>query len=187
MNGRCGSDAGIGDYTFISTSGASLVDYVIASSFLFNHVANFDIPSRADSAHLPITVSLRTLHPLLLNDTDSFQNEHVTDFKFVWDINQCETFRKNLLSEEVQNLLYMSQEEARVNIDKSVDCVVEALSLAACGMKRDVKNRNYKKMKKAWFDKECENLKQQRCKALNRFRRLKDIDSLQDYKRIRNK
>ena len=43
MNGRCGSDSEVGDYTYIGNRGTSLIDYVISSSRWFELVYDFNV------------------------------------------------------------------------------------------------------------------------------------------------
>ena len=42
-NGRIGDDANVGDYTFLSSKGSSLIDYVLMSESLFPYVSSFII------------------------------------------------------------------------------------------------------------------------------------------------
>jgi len=41
LNGRVGKDKGIGRYTYVGSSGSSLVDYVIPTQNLFSFVDTF--------------------------------------------------------------------------------------------------------------------------------------------------
>jgi len=41
LNGRVGEDKGIGRYTYVGSSGSSLVDYVITTQNLFSFVDTF--------------------------------------------------------------------------------------------------------------------------------------------------
>ena len=43
MNGRVGSDRGVGKYTFVGSRGSSVVDYVLTSQELFNLIEDFDV------------------------------------------------------------------------------------------------------------------------------------------------
>ena len=43
MNGRVGSDRGVGKYTFVGSRGSSVVDYVLSSQELFNLIEGFDV------------------------------------------------------------------------------------------------------------------------------------------------
>ena len=50
VNGRCGQDDGIGEYTYISPNEKSVIDYCTCIySDLFEHVADFSVSSRSDS------------------------------------------------------------------------------------------------------------------------------------------
>ena len=90
INGRLGDDAGIGNFTFQSARGKSLIDYVLCTPSLFNLISNFcvhEISVFSDHAPLQFTISSKfnTIIPKnksevkkLLWDTDK-----VTDFKNV--------------------------------------------------------------------------------------------------------
>ena len=51
VSGRCGYDCG--NYTFISSKGKSLIDYVLASPLLFKYILDFSILTTDISNHFP--------------------------------------------------------------------------------------------------------------------------------------
>ena len=58
-NGRCGSDRNVGHFTCYTATGASVVDYCIVSSGLFEEISNFDIlPITTYSIHAQLFLSL---------------------------------------------------------------------------------------------------------------------------------
>ena len=61
VNGRCGDDTAIGEYTYIAPSGKSVIDYVLMSTDLFDHVDNFYVHERSDSWHFPLYCSLNII------------------------------------------------------------------------------------------------------------------------------
>ena len=98
MNGRCGNDIEKGDFTYIGNNGASLIDYIISSSVLFDYVIEFSIKSRTESDHLPITLSVKTD---LTRPTDASDKKVNTAYRFYWESNKVEQFRENLLSDRM--------------------------------------------------------------------------------------
>ena len=62
INGRFGNDQGAGDFTCQNASGKSVVDYAIASTFLFQKLINFQIDTFdkcLSDVHTPIWVTLK--------------------------------------------------------------------------------------------------------------------------------
>jgi exonuclease III len=57
LNGRFPGDRD-GEYTFVARTGKSVVDYMLASSSLFDHVINFQIDSKTESDHFPLVCEL---------------------------------------------------------------------------------------------------------------------------------
>ena len=58
LNGRFSGDR-CGEFTCFLNDGASVVDYMIASSVLFKYITDFKVLSRDDSDHFPITCSFK--------------------------------------------------------------------------------------------------------------------------------
>lgn len=58
FNGRNQKDK-LGEFTCIANDGRSIVDYFIASSYLFPHIAEFEIGKRSESVHFPLHCKLK--------------------------------------------------------------------------------------------------------------------------------
>ena len=43
LNGRTGNDANVGNYTYISSHGSSVIDYILASQNWFEFIQSFDV------------------------------------------------------------------------------------------------------------------------------------------------
>ena len=88
MNGRLGNDAGIGNYTFQSVQGWSLIDNVLLPPCLFDIVSSFIIHDiSVFSDHVPIQFSLRAK----LNS--AVPKEQCEIKKLVWDNNKSNEFK----------------------------------------------------------------------------------------------
>lgn len=62
INGRCGSDTGIGKYTCTTTRGQSLVDYFIATPKLFHTITAFSVGDpNILSDHSVVSISFKQL------------------------------------------------------------------------------------------------------------------------------
>lgn len=162
MNGRCGSDKNVGDYTFIGRNGTSVIDYIIASFSLFDNVVDFDVESRSDSVHLPVTMKLRV--PDLNQPPPQRNIQSNTSFKFVWDNDKLQSFKDKFFSDQVQDLLDKSVNTALSDIDLCIDYLVDALKLAGSHMQKKVGSPRPNQECK-WYDAECEKLKTKRCRA----------------------
>ena len=63
VNGLC--DRGFDDgFTYISSTGSSVIDYIIMSNDLFSVelVSSFEITSRVELSHLPVSIYARANH-----------------------------------------------------------------------------------------------------------------------------
>ena len=90
INGRIGDDAGIGNFTFQSARGKSLIDYVLCSPSLFKIVCSFsvhDISVFSDHAPLQFTISSKfnTVIPENKSEVKKllWDKDKVTDFNNV--------------------------------------------------------------------------------------------------------
>lgn len=48
----------MGDFTFFSPKGVSVIDYILVSNDLIPRISDFEIGFRADSDHLPVLLSI---------------------------------------------------------------------------------------------------------------------------------
>ena len=53
-NGRVGDDKSVGNYTYISSTGKSIIDYVLLCENGFHCIANIYIGDRTESCRLPV-------------------------------------------------------------------------------------------------------------------------------------
>ena len=85
LNGRISDDVE-GNFTCISHEGRSLVDYIIASSSLFDKFSYFCIDTHDFSDHFPVTCTLRLQQSFNEGTFDTFHNNAETSNwgKFKW-------------------------------------------------------------------------------------------------------
>ena len=80
------SDRGFDNgFTYISNTGSSVIDYIIVSNDLFSveFVSSFEIASRVESSHLPLSIYARANQSPCdnVNKTGNFQWTE----KIIWD------------------------------------------------------------------------------------------------------
>ena len=103
LNGRVGDDSNCGDFTCITATGASVVDYVLVSTGLYCKIVKFSIPIRLESDHLPLEFAMNTNRdPDMLN----YQTLHENSItKYVWDPQKTEEFVDHAFSPNSQSCL----------------------------------------------------------------------------------
>ena len=91
VNGRLGDDAGTGSFTFMSSKGKSLIDYVIMSSNVFHLIEDFIVHDLYSfSGNVPIQVNFKVgLKPEPAKPND----EDVTNHKLSWSDTKSDAFK----------------------------------------------------------------------------------------------
>lgn len=196
-NGRCGNDKGVGQAT---CKGVSLVDYILLSSDLFEHVSTFDVfPFEMlwSDVHNAVGFTLESKHTR--SETNVIANNPQTNRKMVpprpvWSSNDVESFISNINTDQVtdicQNIAILtnSADVTADNINAIVDDTKNLLLKAAssCNMIKQTKsNRNFTNMKKRaqpskpWFNLACEDKRKSYFRVRNQLRRRHDAESRQ--------
>ena len=172
INGRTGSDRGIGDLTFKSKKGSSTIDYCITSPDFLPHIQDFQVDildKSLSDKHSPIILTLITKHSKSLTN----QNEiyHESDIKYdriysKWCDKKLPEFQSNFDPNKIDNL-YLILENIEINgTDQSeINSVVKDISnvsiTAGININISKKSTNStgpkknKKIDKPWFDHEC--------------------------------
>ena len=183
VNGRCGSDAGIGDFTFMSDSGNSLIDYVLAPYELFEHINNFVVHDFFSfSPHAPIEISFN----FNMNKTESSQ-KFISQSRIVWSDDtsmrnsfvQCIQDKISYFSDIVDNIVAIN-----TSVDQGVDSFSDLLHQCAfkiygtCTRKpvQSPKFRQMRKYKSPWFNAECETARRNYRSAKRSFGKNKSIE-----------
>ena len=100
-NGRVGADKGIGKFTFVGSTGCSVVDYVLVSLDLLNHLTHFEIcPPNILSDHCAILFSVKCTENKNRNDQVFQGHDDTISKKYVWNINEKENYINALCLEE---------------------------------------------------------------------------------------
>ena len=101
-NGRLGSDRGVGKYTYVGSTGRSVIDYVIASPNLLNTISTFHVGEpNILSDHCLIDFSMISRNSIneLVDVSENVPFENVKK-KYAWNEGRAGEYHINLQEEE---------------------------------------------------------------------------------------
>ena len=183
LNGYCKSDS-VGNYTFVSPNGQSVIDYFIVSQNIMQ--CNIDLAVYVDitSWHLPVLFSLN----FVCNCHDqSKSNDSEVVNKIVWDDTLSCEYLSNVNKLLNSDVLASMTDNVYSNINDVVSSLSSTLLECAEFMSRTFhKNSSILLCKKGWFDNECLNLKRKVNKLLRIFRVHQSTFNRQQYVTKRN-
>ena len=177
INGRLGRDHNIGEYTFVSNQGASVIDYLLTRECNFSRIADFCIESLNEwSDHSPISFSL------------SCNNHSISapvvqeELKIRWDSKYKNNFRAGLIGKLpafnlLTNAINISSKEsvnnAIADFTNIVRSVVDPLFSKHVSQKVNTCFNDASYASSAdWFDLECLQAKERYLQALRDFQHL---------------
>ena len=197
-NGRICKDKNNGDFTFYSTNGCSVVDYLLLNPEDIEHIKTFEIePLSEFSDHCSLYFSFNNK----LTNVENKGNNNVNDELYVkFDENKLEDFVS--LLRQKQNEFQTCVENVEIitdinDITNNFITVLKDCTQSIFGKNRNTKRRPndiYKSNKKPWFTDDCYNARKQFNYARNRFQRNKDNITLRQafltaktsYRKIKN-
>lgn len=180
VNGRLGDDSGVGQVTYMSPNGQSLIDYVLLSQSLFPLVKDFVVHDfYSCSTHAAIQLNLEVNYD---------QSGHVDEFykykQIVWDDDKVNDFKETLNSNVEQlNCIVDQITNSDLNINKGIDNFADTLYNATFSVFgqtkhfRRVKPDRTRKFKSPWFTPDCEIARRELKSANRAYRRLKSHDN----------
>ena len=183
FNGRLHNDVN-GNFTCVTHNGASIVDYIIASSCLFQYCTEFKIGDMYQSVHFPVTCKFKFN---LFEDARGL-NEKCMGLKFPkfkWNENKkdefCNSFRYQfeLVKHVIINEIELSTQEALQKIVDLYQTSANCMRTRNCGHPTAAENQ--------WWDSQCDNVKRDKLHALNRFRSYPSSSNLSEYISHRNR
>ena len=202
INGRIGSDKGIGDFTYNSTIGSSTIDYCITSHNFLPHILDFEVDildKTLSDAHSPIILTLK----INLNNTN--ENEVETNPSLECGIEYEQIYSKwnNDKKSEFQAKFNLSQIdhinqildtfEFDIPNQRDIDDIVKTISEISImagletGLSKQIisitNNQKKDKENKPWFDNECQKKRKHYIKIRNRLKKRK---SFQDVATLKN-
>ena len=182
LNGRTGSDNGIGKFTCHKHRGKSVVDYILVSTDILPLICSFDIGDPnilSDHSFLYCSIWANSHHSndRLFND----ENIEYVSYKYVWDDNLLNEFKSRLCSPDVTVILdearhtLVSEQISPANIDTGLNLIVEGIEMCTKPLfSKPLKVRyqecSFSDNKLPWFDDNCRMKRIEFYRFLNIFR-----------------
>ena len=171
-------------FTYLSSTGYSVVDYFIISDTMLENCVKMNVASRVESDHMPILLSIH------ITDNTSQMQHKQEELNFVkWDDEKLDQFKKEMCSNNFRS--YIDNLES--NIETDINTCIRSLCdfyLDACHMmKKPFKNLDSQKSKKyskiSYFDKECFQMKLCLRKYLRKYKKCKSDENKNNYAKFR--
>ena len=172
-NGRFPGDAS-GVFTFCSSNGTSVVDYVLASSSLFTSktIANFLIDNKTNSDHLPIILDISCNTDIANINNRNCDNTNEYN-RYKWSSDHEQYLLETLRDHTTRQLLSKFEDDIAIgNIDMSVSTLVHIIQRPAKPMKCKPSSHfnSHSHTNANWWDSECSQARQDSNRLLTRFR-----------------
>lgn len=187
LNGRLFRD-NAGEYTCFANNGASVVDYMIASSTLFFYVTDFGVSNNMFSVHCPVycTFTFEGSSTARNQSRSSEEQLHKYDC-LIWNENCKDSF----IVEFQRHMRHFMDNLVDLNVTDSVPAFIDMYKSAADNMlyKRNASTYTNKcdNTQPPWWNMECSRAKRSKFQLLRQFRVSNDMTDLQLYKHARNK
>ena len=153
VNGRTGSDRGIGDLTFNSKKGSSTIDYCVASPDFFPHIQDFHVDildKNLSDKHSPIILTLETKHIENLESQSDSTQESDIEYERIsskWDNNKKQEFQSNFDQNKISDFLQILETIDTKNTDQTeINNIVKEISNISinAGIKANISKKNYR-------------------------------------------
>lgn len=100
-NGRLGADYGVGKYTYVGSTGSSVIDYVIVNPLLFKNIRNFTVGEpNILSDHCPVEFSISYKNLDITTNTEEIRTYEQVTKKYTWNKEQLSQYTHSLNEEE---------------------------------------------------------------------------------------
>ena len=183
LNGRLFDDVD-GNITCTANEGRSLVDYIIASTSLFDKFSHFCIDTHDFSDHFPVTCTL----VLQQSHWEEFHNESDNDTEtYIWNKYKWKETRKRDSLEKFRVKFAHFKNRVQIgqnDIAQVLQSFVQVFQQAGGQMKIKLSNKNFKEQVKRqpeWWDQSCSLQKSKKFKALKKYRSSNDEDDFSRY------
>lgn len=188
VNGRFGSDKGVGEFTCIKPTGKSVVDYCVVSDFLLPSISSFNIEPFdccMSDVHVPITMDLKISKqekniPKTPNEKwenikfkSTWKPESKADFQNCFEVNNIRQLSEQILNHQIS--VNTTQEDIdKLTLDLASIILEPAKQVGLC---KKIKNKNSiprKNPHKNWFSGDCENKRKIYLNSKNSIRKAKN-------------
>ena len=194
-NGRLCNDKKIGNFTFLSRNGSSVVDYFLLKNDDFVNIDHFDVllPNEY-SDHCTLYISIkRTRQP-----AEQTNQNKSSELYLKWDESLGQIFRTDLLN-NISQIRLLTHNLENHPIGESVQSFIafmQDFAFKTFGKNREAPTdlSNKRKQNKNWFNTECYEACREFNTARNKYERNRNdnnrnnyISKKQQYNRIKNK
>ena len=187
FNGRLHQDQE-GEFTCTANEGASVVDYIIASTCLFNICSFFEIGERTESVHFPVICEFgHASHNIDASNLHIHESPNEGQFflRFKWSEEKKNNFMYQFRN-EMFTFFSVFTASLLHGIDSALQSIIDLYQTCASSMLVR-KNKSQNKSQPQWWDNQCQELKKDKMSALHQFRFHNSRDSLKRYKMNRNR
>lgn len=167
-------------FTFVSSRGASVNDYFIASTDMVSLCTDVKVDERIESVHMPLVLSVKRIHSKIDSDSrptdDSCQP--CTFSKMKWHAEKAHAFTEMISSSAFQDSIALANAQIELSLDDALETFTGAIKGAATCMTHKVRTHNNNssfphKHSHPWYDQECRTSKKNARKALRSFNKSK--------------
>ena len=169
-------DCDCGNFTYVSSSGCSVIDYYIISRNLLPLSLSLKVAQRVESKHMPVELTIGCQREETVNDN---QTKSVRFEKFVWNAENSQDFLTSLVSEEVQSYFREASALIDSDINQSLLKFNEGLLKAGQCMKKSIVIG--KEKKQLWFDFECAESRRQLRRHLRKYHSSNGVEDRINY------
>ena len=164
LNGRVGSDKGVGDYTRTDTTGNSVVDYVITTIDAYPLINKFKIHSKLpESDHRPIEFALKCNSDTSKSGGNIHEEERgamcewVDQYKYIWNYQDLSTL-DYILNDEMSkhfHAKFIDEIISCSNPNKVARSFEEYLAQACQRVFKMQRVKPHRPKGPLWFDSDC--------------------------------
>lgn len=184
-NGRIGKDKEIGNFTCLTSNGASVVDYLLIEADAVNSIHDFEVGENYQSDHFPlffnicdVGIDFEPEHDSLFSNDNSIPPPQ----RIKWRTDYCDDFINNLsadsTSENLSNVLNLCNsgdfEVATHNLTNIIHSCADSMVIKPKPVRQ--------KSDEPWFDDECRSSKRLMKAKLRIYRKNRNSDNLDIYK-----
>ena len=174
LNG-CSEGDRIGQYTYISTQGSSVIDYGLVVAQQLPYRIEFTVGSKVESDHMPLEIGIGSS----IADTNVYESP--THTKVVWNQNKIEEYARHIQSNNFNHQLTKASSAIDISCDLAVSIFNQAIIQCAECMTIKVREKSASQSRSKWFDQECRTQKQKAMKALRHYRSGKEEKQKMNY------
>ena len=154
-----------GDFTYISQTGCSLVDYFMISASMLSKCRRFNVIPMVESKHLAVEMSIVTVNNYVT--VKGTVPKAFSVVKYKWDEEKSVNFANMMQTSHVQALLDEAESLIDCDINQALSKFNECFEYAGDCMKKTIFIGSEKR--KIWFDLECRESRKNLRQRLRRF------------------